>query len=290
MSLEDTPKSRKSDGDGRPPRLFALKWDPAVALCRDPAHIWKELTLLEDGRTVRGHLGYGLARCTRGFVDGCWYYEVTVHHRPEEGNCRVGWVQPKRESQLQAYPGFDEWGYGYRDKEGTYFHQARACGGGQPYSSGDVVGCLLLIPPDSLADAKEQALLRVGVKDEYDAVRAKICAEGDRVTQLDVCGMETVVPDSKVVFFKNGIATGVAFEGVRHGLWFPAVGLYRGGRVTVNFGPQWRCPPQLPDSVPTPRPISELRRLVVLSLSSERGPQRGPKRRRCDPDAKHFLF
>lgn len=32
---------------------------------------------------------------------------------------RVGWVQPKRESQLQAYPGFDEWGYGYRDKEGV---------------------------------------------------------------------------------------------------------------------------------------------------------------------------
>jgi Set1/Ash2 histone methyltransferase complex subunit ASH2 len=263
--------------------LFSLKWEEGVALCRK--RIWKDLRVQPDGVTVKGHRGYGLARCNRGFVEGCWYYEAVVQHAPGEGNCRIGWVQAKDETQLQAYPGFDEWGYGYRDKDGTYFHQARASGQGPSYGQGDVVGCLLHVPAGPLAAEKARLVAQQGLQEEYDDWVTK----QPGVTQLDITGLHSAVPGSAVVFYKNGVEAGVAFRDVRHGVWYPAVGLYGGGTVTLNFGPNFRFPPTPPPGLPTPWPIRRLDRVLMLLLVFDDRHPRPSKRRRTSAGVRHFI-
>jgi Set1/Ash2 histone methyltransferase complex subunit ASH2 len=45
------------------------------------------------------------------------------------------------------------------------------------------------------------------------------------------------------VFYKNGVSQGVAFENISAGEYAPAVSLYMGAAVTVNFGPDFLYPP-----------------------------------------------
>ena len=49
---------------------------------------------------------------------------------------------------------------------------------------------------------------------------------------------------SKITFFKNGVSQGVAFENLFGGDYYPAVSLYRGGRVSANFGPIFKFVPR----------------------------------------------
>lgn len=48
---------------------------------------------------------------------------------------------------------------------------------------------------------------------------------------------------SSIRFFKNGRDLGVAFEDIPEGAYYPAVSLYMGGRVKLNFGPNFKHPP-----------------------------------------------
>ncbi|CAM9502518.1 unnamed protein product, partial [Phaeothamnion confervicola] len=49
---------------------------------------------------------------------------------------------------------------------------------------------------------------------------------------------------SLVRFFKNGADQGPAFQGITPGTYYPAVSLYMGFKVRVNFGPKFVCPPR----------------------------------------------
>ncbi|CAN0332039.1 unnamed protein product [Discosporangium mesarthrocarpum] len=59
-------------------------------------------------------------------------------------------------------------------------------------------------------------------------------------------------------FFKNGVDQGVAFTAFESTTYFPAISLYMGGRVRVNFGPTFVFPP--PAELRS-KPISSLRPL-----------------------------
>eukprot|EP01130_Rhizamoeba_saxonica_P019193 TRINITY_DN9854_c0_g1_i1.p1 TRINITY_DN9854_c0_g1~~TRINITY_DN9854_c0_g1_i1.p1 ORF type:complete len:525 (-),score=112.03 TRINITY_DN9854_c0_g1_i1:8-1390(-) len=48
---------------------------------------------------------------------------------------------------------------------------------------------------------------------------------------------------SKIVFYKNGINQGVAYEDILDGDYYPAVSLYYQAQVTCNFGPDFKYPP-----------------------------------------------
>eukprot|EP00669_Euglena_mutabilis_P012389 TRINITY_DN7017_c0_g1_i1.p1 TRINITY_DN7017_c0_g1~~TRINITY_DN7017_c0_g1_i1.p1 ORF type:complete len:150 (-),score=32.40 TRINITY_DN7017_c0_g1_i1:6-455(-) len=113
------------------------------------------------------------------------------------------------------------------------------------------------------------------------------------MTQLDITGLHSAVPGSVVVFYKNGVEAGVAFRDVRHGVWYPAVGLYGGGTVTLNFGPNFRFPPTPPPGLPTPWPIRRLERVLMLLLvfddrhprpPSAEGPPPASATSSADPD------
>lgn len=47
--------------------------------------------------------------------------------------------------------GYDQYSYGYRDLEGSRVHKALREAYGSPFREGDVVGCLLHLPPGGAA-------------------------------------------------------------------------------------------------------------------------------------------
>lgn len=79
---------------------------------------------------------------------GSWYWEATIEEMPEGSATRLGWGQDY--ANLQAPLGYDQFGYSWRSRKGTKFHQS----GGKHYSSsygeGDTVGFLIVLP-----DSKE---------------------------------------------------------------------------------------------------------------------------------------
>lgn len=50
------------------------------------------------------------------------------------------------------------------------------------------------------------------------------------------------VPNSKIVFFKNGEAQGDAFIDVFQGAYYPAFSIFKNATVSVNFGPNFKYP------------------------------------------------
>lgn len=51
---------------------------------------------------------------------------------------------------------------------------------------------------------------------------------------------------SKIYFYKNGECQGLAFEDIYQGAYFPAVSMFKSTTVTVNFGPNFKHPPDIP--------------------------------------------
>lgn len=51
-----------------------------------------------------------------------------------------------------------------------------------------------------------------------------------------------IVPNSKIVFFKNGEAQGEAFVDIYQGAYYPAFSIFRNATISVNFGPNFKYP------------------------------------------------
>jgi hypothetical protein len=47
---------------------------------------------------------------------------------------------------LQAPLGYDKFGYSWRSRKGTSFHESRGLHYGEEYGLGDVLGCLIVLP------------------------------------------------------------------------------------------------------------------------------------------------
>ncbi len=85
-----------------------------------------QLVLSEDRQSVTGTKGFRTARASHGAHVGTWYCEVRVTRLGATGHARLGWVT--RKAELQAPVGFDQFGYAYRDVEGSSLHQGRCAG------------------------------------------------------------------------------------------------------------------------------------------------------------------
>lgn len=48
---------------------------------------------------------------------------------------------------------------------------------------------------------------------------------------------------SKIIFYKNGINQGEAFIDINKGAYYPTVSIHKSATVSVNFGPNFKCPP-----------------------------------------------
>jgi len=115
-------------------------------------------------------------------------------------------------------------GYGFRDIEGVKVHLAKRTPYGSPYKVGDVIGFMIVLP--ELPEHNE----------------TKPTSSENSTTKKDE--EPEIHPSSKILFFKNGISQGTAFEDIYKGYYYPAVSLYFNATVTVGFGPDFLFPPK----------------------------------------------
>ncbi|WVO16419.1 hypothetical protein L204_104094 [Cryptococcus depauperatus] len=109
--------------------------------------------------TVYNEKGFRSCRTNVSIREGAWYYEVRVEHGDgdrgegrgsagEGGNphVRLGWG--RREANLDTPVGCDAYSYAIRDVNGEKVHLSRPKSyAGMPFKTGDVVGCLISLPP-----------------------------------------------------------------------------------------------------------------------------------------------
>lgn len=127
------------------PTAYRVSWED-----RSPfVHVTK------DGLGIQGTKGFRSARCNAPIRDGNWYMEVKIIHgggehvgddtNHEGTHVRLGWG--RREAPLNGPVGLDGYSYGYRDKTGERVTLSRPRPYGRPFSSGDVVGMYISLPP-----------------------------------------------------------------------------------------------------------------------------------------------
>ncbi|KAG5455437.1 MAG: hypothetical protein BJ554DRAFT_5151, partial [Olpidium bornovanus] len=225
-----------------------------------------------NGLTVWNEKGYRLTKATHGVEEGGWYYELTIGERPKGNeNLRVGWAQIS--ADLQGPCGMDCFAYGYRMTPGTVFHASRGREYGTGYGEllleglpvrlddveapGDVLGCLIHIPPLTATQTKDLESRRWTVgqpsgkaskrrkKNSVPSIAAEAASSSEELTpedaeaktggeaavdgkQLDGLTEEGLGPPldsvkgSQIVFFRNGKCEGVAFSDIFLGEVFTA--------------------------------------------------------------------
>lgn len=214
---------------------------------------------LEGDFTVTGDKGYCMIRATHCANRGRFYYEVTIDRMKRENKgadnqmsaARIGWGQ--KYSNLQAPLGYDQYGYSYRSRFGTKFHQAKGktydAGGG--YGEGDVIGCMIELPYGNKLCLTEGRHLPASIKHTGHICNFKKKDNNDKPRMLEEQDeppkKHEVLPGSQISFYKNGRFLGVAFEDLYEGFYYPSISLYKDCRVTVNFGPNFCHPPPQPD-------------------------------------------
>ncbi|KAH8034353.1 hypothetical protein HPB51_023357 [Rhipicephalus microplus] len=126
--------------------------------------------------------------------EGAWYYEATIEDI--QRICRSYWLSQEL-GNLQAPLGYDRFGYSWRSRKGTKFHESRGYhyhDGG--YGAGDTLGFLIELPrrkekegqlslPDAFKDrrlVKVKSYLYFEEKDEVQqAIKALSTLPGSKV-------------------------------------------------------------------------------------------------------------
>jgi len=211
-----------------------------------------QLKISEDRLSVTGEKGYSMVRGTHGVAKGNWYFECTIEEMPGDSATRIGWSQMY--GNLQAPLGYDKFGYSWRSKKGTKFHQSRGKHYSSGYEAGDVLGCLIKLPQhDSIASLlpdtfKDRALIKFKNHLYYEDKEMVEKAEKNLKT----------LNGSQIEFFKNGKSQGVAFENIFKGSYYPAISLYKNSAVALNFGPDFQYPPETVNYRPMSDRVLEL--------------------------------
>lgn len=160
---------------------------------------------------------------------GAWYWEAKIEDMPEGSATRIGWGQEY--ANLQSPLGYDKFGYSWRSRKGTKFHESHGKHFSEGYGEGDTLGFLIVLPeieggkyiPNTF---KDRPLVKVKSHLYYE--------DKDKIS--DTLKNLKVHPGSKIVLFKNGVCQGVAFENIYSGAYYPTISLHRGASVRLNFG------------------------------------------------------
>ena len=202
---------------------------------------------------ISGCKGFRSIRATHGVCEGDWYFEAEVMEArtgSEKRAVRVGWST--RRANVEGPVGRDVHGFGLRDRNGEFVHKARLEEYGEPFGAGDVIGCRIQLPATIDTDLKN-SLLQADkewleyVVEGYAKQRSGILPVSPPQEEL------VMLRDTAVYFLTNGLELGLPtplwnvdaiegepWHGINAGVYYPTVSVYDGGRVTVNFGPDFK--------------------------------------------------
>lgn len=174
------------------------------------------LSLSADHGVVSGTdrmQGFSSCRGVQGVSCGSWFFEaeILVCSQEEKTHVRLGWSTALAE--LMAPVGFDAFGFGIRDVDGSAVHAARRVRYGSAFEAGDVIGCGIELP------------------------------ERNRENTQRLENREILV-GSRIEFFVNGKSQGIAFAPIFQDTYFPTVSIYGKAAVRVNDGPDFKFPPK----------------------------------------------
>ncbi|KAK5649847.1 hypothetical protein RI129_000876 [Pyrocoelia pectoralis] len=192
-----------------------------------------QLKISEDRLAVTGEKGYCMVRATHWVNRGSWYWEATIEEMPEGSAVRLGWGQDY--ANLQAPLGYDKFGYSWRSKKGTKFHESAGKHFSTGYGEGDTLGFLIILPERSTTKLipntyKDRPLVKFKSHLYYE--------DKDNVSEC----LKNLKPlnGSRIIFFKNGEYQGTAFTDIYGGCYYPAVSIHKSATVSVNFGPNFK--------------------------------------------------
>lgn len=207
-----------------------------------------QLRVDEECTRVTGEKGYCMVRATHGINRGKFYFEVHIDSMTENTATRIGWGQ--HYANLQAPLGYDFYGYSWRSRFGTKFHQARGKtfdeDGG--YREKDTLGCMIELPFGNSKNETQAHHLPISMKQIGALVAPKKRDQSPKVYEEEIkpphlSSMKTL-HGSKISYYKNGKLVGVAFEDISAGWYYPSISLYKSCTVTTNFGPEFKYPPE----------------------------------------------
>lgn len=149
---------------------------------------------------------------------------------PEGSATRIGWAQEY--ANLQSPLGYDKFGYSWRSRKGTKFHESHGKHySNEGYGEGDTLGFLIDLP--------EQEGVRYIPNTYKDRPLVKFKSHlyyEDKDKVSDTLKNLKVHPKSKIYFFKNGKCQGLAFENIHTGAYYPSVSIHKNATVSLNFG------------------------------------------------------
>nr|XP_039250660.1 set1/Ash2 histone methyltransferase complex subunit ASH2-like [Styela clava] len=199
-----------------------------------------QLKVSDDRLSVTGEKGYSMIRASHYVKSGSWFYEVTVQDMPENTHVRLGWSQ--KLGNLQAPLGYDKFGYSWRSRKGTRFHQSSGKHySDKGYGAGDVLGFFIHLPETTKTARclpnthKENALIKFKSFFYFE--------EKDEVEKT-VKSLQHL-KGAFIEFYKNGVSQGSAWrDEVYEGAYYPCISIYKNCTVSVNFGPKFKHPPK----------------------------------------------
>uniref|UniRef100_A0ACD5XPD9 Uncharacterized protein n=1 Tax=Avena sativa TaxID=4498 RepID=A0ACD5XPD9_AVESA len=216
-----------------------------------------------------------MVRATRGVASGAWYFEVKVLRIPPAGGTRLGWATNK--ADIQTPVGCDGFGFSYRSVDGTKVYKAwRAKYADEGYTEGDVLGFYISLPQGELYEPKQPDLVKYkGMPFHAQPLK-------------DEKKTPNPVPGSEIVYFKNGVCQGTAFEDIPGGRYYPAASMYTmpdepSCEVRFNFGPGFVFFPEDFAGRPVPRPMSEVP-YQAYELKNEGPAENGAMQRAMHPN------
>lgn len=195
-----------------------------------------QLKVSEDRLTVTGDKGYATVRATHAVTKGAWYFEVTIDEMPESSASRIGWGQDY--ANLQAPLGYDKFGYSWRSKKGTRFHESIGKRYSESYGEGDTLGFLIILPQNNTTKLvpntyKDKPLVKFKSHLYYE--------DKDNIPEK-LRKLKPLV-GSRIINYKNGEVQGVAFEDIYQGSYYPTFSLHKNVTITANFGPNFKHMP-----------------------------------------------
>lgn len=141
-------------------------------------------------------------------------------------HCRVGFVTPLADDRVPI--GYCENGVSYRDIDGSAVYSSKRKSYGDSYKTGDIIGCLIYMPETE--EQHEESIVQV------DSDDPQVKQKGETYEFILEVLKKDTVEGSFIAFFKNGQFQGIAQNNIRRCLWYPAVSLYMGAEVSINFG------------------------------------------------------